>query len=167
MKKQSSVVWGISIGAAIGYGASWAMDRATGWFLERQSETSKRREQEVAPGGAPVLAGRKLAGWMGREITDEEAARIGFVVHRSLGVAYGITAAAFARAGARPLRAGIATGAAAFVLVDEGVVGTLFTPPPWAYPIESHLRGAIGHLAYGVAAGTMLASAHRLGVLSP
>src|SRR5215218_9037325 len=31
MKKQSSVVWGISIGAAIGYGASWAMDRATGW----------------------------------------------------------------------------------------------------------------------------------------
>ena len=96
-----------------------------------------------------------------------EAARIGFVVHRSLGVAYGITAAAFARAGARPLRAGIATGAAAFVLVDECVVGTLFTPPPWAYPIESHLRGAIGHLAYGVAAGIMLASAHRLGVLSP
>src|ERR671921_2787149 len=89
MKKQSSVVWGISIGAAIGYGASWAMDQATGWYLERQSETSKRREQEVAPGGAPVLAGRKLAGWMGREITDEEAARIGFVVHRSLGVAYG------------------------------------------------------------------------------
>src|SRR5215218_1522596 len=67
MKKQSSVVWGISIGAAIGYGASWAMDRATGWYLERQSETSKRREQEVAPGGAPVLAGRKLAGWGGGE----------------------------------------------------------------------------------------------------
>jgi len=142
------------------------MDRATGWYLERQSETSKRREQEIAPGGAPVLAGRRLAGWVAREVTDEDAARIGFVVHRSLGVAYGITAAAFARAGTRPLRAGIATGAVAFVLVDEGVVGALFTPPPWAYPIESHLRGAIGHLAYGIAAGTMLASAHRLGVLS-
>src|SRR5918998_4674821 len=165
MKKQSSVVWGISIGAAIGYGASWTMDRATGWYLERQSETSKRREEGIAPGGAPVLAGRKLASWVGREVTDDEAARIGFVVHRSLGVAYGMTAAAFARAGARPLRAGIATGAAAFVLVDEGIVSTLFTPPPWAYPVESHLRGAIGHLAYGAAAGAMLAATHRLGAL--
>src|SRR5215208_3184874 len=110
MKKQSSVVWGISIGAAIGYGASWAMDRATGWYLERQSETSKRREQEVAPGGAPALAGRKLAGWMGCDITDEEAAKIGFVVHRSLGVAYGITAAAFARAGAHRCERGSRRG---------------------------------------------------------
>ena len=165
MKKQSSVVWGISIGAAIGYGASWAMDRATGWYLERQSETSKRREQEVAPGGAPVLAGRKLAGWIGREITDEEAARIGFVVHRSLGVAYGITAAAFARAGARPLRAGIATGATAFVLVDEGFMSAFVTPPPWAYLPESHVRGVVGHLAFGGAVGAMLAVARRLGAL--
>ena len=164
-KTQSSAVLDIGVGAAVGYGASWTMDRATGWYLERQSEASRRREDEIEPGGAPVLAGRKLAGWVGRKVSDDEAARIGFVVHRSLGVAYGMTAAALARAGKGPVKAGIATGVAAFVLVDEGVVSTLFTPPPWAYPVESHLRGAIGHLAYGVAAGTMLAAARRLGAL--
>lgn len=137
------------------------MDRTTGWYWERQSKASRLREDEIAPGGAPVLAGRKLAGWAGREVTDDEAAGIGFIVHRSLGVAYGVTAAALARAGHKPLLAGISTGAAAFILVDEGVIGTIFTPPPWAYPIESHLRGAIGHLAYGAAAGTMLAAARR------
>jgi hypothetical protein len=163
MTKRVSV--GLGIGAAIGYGASWAMDQATGWYLERQSKASRQREDEIEPGGTPVLAGRKLAGWVGRDVTDDEAGRIGFIVHRSLGVAYGMTAAALARAGARPVRVGITTGAVAFVLVDEGVVSTLFTPPPWAYPIESHLRGAVGHLAYGVAAGAMLAAAQRLGAL--
>lgn len=158
----SSTVRDLGVGAAVGYFGSRAMDRATGWYFERQSEASRRREEKIAPGGAPVLAGRKLAGLVGCEVTDEQAAKVGLVVHRSLGVAYGITAAALARKGVPPVRAGIMTGAAAFVLVDEGFVGTLFTPPPWAYPIESHVRGAIGHLAYGVAAGAMLATANRL-----
>ena len=121
------------------------MYRATGWYLEQhQSKQSKRREEEVAPRGTPVLAGRKLARLVGREVSDEEAAKIGFVVRRALGIAYGMAAAALARAGDPPLVAGIATGAVAFAVVDEGVVSTLFTPPPWAYPPQSHLRGPWG-----------------------
>jgi hypothetical protein len=60
MTKRGSV--GLGIGAAIGYGASWAMDQATGWYLERQSKASRRREDEIEPGGTPVLAGRKRGG---------------------------------------------------------------------------------------------------------
>ena len=121
----------------------------------------------MAPGGTLVLAGRRLAGAVGRAVTDAEAARIGHVVHRSLGVSYGIAAAALVRAGIGPLRAGIMAGAAAFLLVDEGVNSAFFTPPPRAYPLQSHLRGVVGHLAYGVVAGTMLAVARRLGALRP
>lgn len=149
----SKTVLDLGVGAAVGYFGSRAMDRATGWYFERQSKESRRREEEIAPGGAPVLAGRKLAGLVGREVTDDEAAGIGSIVHRSLGVAYGMTAAALARKGVPPVRAGLVTEAAAFLLVDEGFFGTVFTPPPWAYPVESHARGAIGHLAYGAAAG--------------
>src|SRR3712207_9299785 len=76
-----------------------------------------RSEDEIEPGGTPVLAGRKLAGWVGRDVTDDEAGRIGFIVHRPLGGAYGMTAAALARAGARPVRAGVTTGGGAVVLV--------------------------------------------------
>ncbi len=167
MKKGSVARDLLGIGAAVGYGASMAIDVATGRYRELQSKASRRREDEIAPGGAPVLAGRKLAGWAGRKVTDDEAARIGFVVHRSLGVAYSMTAAVLVRAGASPFRAGITTGTAAFLLVDEGVVSAVFTPPHWAYPVESHVRGALGHLAYGVAAGAMLSVAHRLGAMRP
>src|SRR3712207_7848386 len=58
-----------------------------------------RSEDEIEPGGTPVLAGRKLAGWVGRDVTDDEAGRIGFIVPRPLGVAHGKTAAALAGAG--------------------------------------------------------------------
>jgi hypothetical protein len=161
----SGTVRDLAIGAAIGYCASRAMDHATGWYFEHQSEASRRREEEIAPGGTLVLAGRWLAGTLGRDVTDEEAERIGWVIHRVLGVVYGTAAAALARAGVSPLRAGIATGATAFVLVDEGFMSAFVTPPPWDYLGESHLRGVIGHLAYGGAVGAMLAVARALGAV--
>lgn len=166
VRNVSGNVRGLAVGAAIGYGASRAMDRATGWYFGRQSEASRRREEQVAPGGAPVLVGRKLAGLVGRDVTDDQAARIGSVVHRVLGMTYGMTAAALARKGVAPLGAGIATGAVAFVVVDEAFLSAFFTPPPQAYPIESHLRGVMGHLVYGTAAGVMLAAVLRLGAIS-
>ena len=155
----------LGVGAAIGYGASMAMDQATGWYFGRQSKESRRREEEVAPGGAPVLVGKKLARLVGRDVSDEGAAKIGFVVHRSLGMTYGMAAAALARKGVAPLAAGVATRATAFVVVDEAFLSAFFTPPPRAYPIESHLRGVVGHLAYGAAAGTMLAAVWGLGTI--
>ena len=127
-----------------------AMDRATGWYFEHQSEASRRREEEVAPGGTLVLAGRWLAGTLGRDVTDEEAERIGLIIHRVLGVAYGTAAAALARSGVSPMRAGVAAGATAFVVVDEGFMSAFVTPPPGAYLPESHVRGIVGHLTYGV-----------------
>jgi hypothetical protein len=157
----------LAIGAAVGYCSSRAMDQATSWYLERQSEASKQREEEIAGGGTPELVGKKLARLVGRDdVTDEAAIRIGSVVHRSLGMAFGMAAAALARKVVRPLTAGIATGAAAFVVVDEAFLSALFTPPPWAYPFERHLRGVVGHLGYGVTAGAMLSAARWLGAVS-
>jgi hypothetical protein len=141
------------------------MDLTTGWFFEHQSEASRRREVEVAPGGTPVVVGKRLAELAGRDVTDAEAARISLLLHRSLGVAYGMAAAALVRAGVRPFRAGIVTGTTAFLLVDEGLSSAAFTPPPQAYPVESHLRGVVGHLTFGVAVGAMLAIVRWLGVM--
>jgi hypothetical protein len=162
----SNLMRDLGVGAAVGYSASMAINQATGWYFGRQSEASERREEEVAPGGAPVLVSKKLAGLVGREASNENAAKIGLVVHRALGMTYGATAAVLSRAAAPPLVAGVATGTAAFVVVDEAFLSAVFTPPPWAYPIESHVRGAVGHVAYGIVAGSMLAAARRLGAVS-
>jgi hypothetical protein len=144
-------------GALAGYAASRTMDAATTWFYGTQSEESKEREEEIAPGGALVQIGKQLGGVAGRDLDDEQAGRVGLVVHRTLGVAYGIAATRLVRRGMPPVAAGIVVGTAAFVLIDEGTAITQF----FEYPTESHLRGVVGHATLGLAIGTFLSLVAR------
>ncbi|HEX3200594.1 MAG TPA: DUF1440 domain-containing protein [Actinomycetes bacterium] len=153
------------VGAAAGYLAGQVMDKATTWFYERQSDASKQREGELLPEGAPLASARKLAGLIGAEPTDEQAGTIAATLHQGLGQLYGVVAAALTRRGVPPVRAGLASGAAGFLLVDELANSLFFTPPPQAYPVESHLRGLVGHLTFGATTGALLALARRLGLL--
>jgi hypothetical protein len=153
------------VGAAAGYLAGQVMDKATTWFYERQSDASKRRESELLPEGAPMASARKLAGLVGAEPTDDQAGTIASTLHQSLGQLYGVVAAALARNGVPPVTAGLASGAGGFLLVDELANSLFFTPPPQAYPVESHLRGLVGHLTFGATTGALLALARRLGLL--
>jgi hypothetical protein len=153
------------VGTAAGYLASQVMDQATTWFYGRQSDASKRRETELLPEGAPVASARKLAGLIGAEFTDDQAGKLALALHQSLAQLYGVVAAVLTRRGVPPLRAGLASGVAGFLLVDELANGLFFTPPPQAYPVESHLRGAVGHLTFGATTGVLLALARRLRLL--
>ena len=142
----------LRVGALVGYVASRIMDQATTWFYARQTEESKRREEELAPGGTLVQMGKQLGAAVGRDLTDEDAGRVGLAVHRTLGMSYGIAASALIRRGTPPLKAGLLVGSLAFVLVDEGTAITQV----FDYPVESHLRGVVGHGAFGLAAGILL-----------
>jgi MFS superfamily sulfate permease-like transporter len=73
-------------------------------------------------------------------------------VHRSFGTTYGMIAATLVRRGWRPLPAGLAVGAVAFLLVDEGTALPLAT----SYPLVSHLRGVVGHATVGLTIGFLL-----------
>ena len=153
------------VGVAAGALAGQAMNKATTWFYEQQSDESKQREQEVLPEGAPVASARKLASWIGAEPTEDQTETLAQVMHQSLGQLYGVVAASLTRRGVNPVAAGLASGAGGFLLVDELANGLLFTPPPQAYPAESHLRGAVGHLTLGATLGILLAVARRLRLL--
>ena len=142
----------IGAGALVGYAASRIMDQATTWFYASQTEESKRREEELAPGGTLVQMGKQLGGAVGRDLTDEEAGRVGLAVHRTLGASYGMAASALIRRGPRHSPPDWGVGALAFVLVDEGTAISQVTD----YPVESHLRGVVGHGAFGLAAGILL-----------
>ena len=142
----------LAVGALVGYVASRTMDQATTWFYARQSDESRRREEELAPGGSLVQLGKQLGEAAGRSLGDEEAGRVGLAVHRTLGVSYGIAAAALVKAGLKPMTAGPAVGAAAFALIDEGTAISEFA----AYPVASHLRGVVGHTTFGLVAEALL-----------
>jgi hypothetical protein len=153
------------VGAAAGYLAGQAMDRATTWYYGRQSDASKQRENELLPEGAPMASVRKLAAAVGAEPKDDQAGKLALALHQCLGQLYGVVAAALARRGVAPLTAGLASGVGGFLLVDELVNSLFFTPPPQAYPVESHLRGVVGHLTFGAATGVLLAVARRVRLL--
>jgi hypothetical protein len=153
------------VGAAAGVAAGQVMDRATTWFYERQSDASRQRENELLPEGAPMASARKLAGLIGAEPTDDQTGQLAAAMHRSLGQLYGVAAATLTRRGVPPVAAGVATGLGGFLLVDELANGLFFTPPPQAYPVESHLRGLVGHLTFGAATGVLLSVARRLRLL--
>jgi hypothetical protein len=153
------------VGVAAGFAATQVMDRATTWFYERQSDASKQREREVLPEGAPTASARKLAGLIGAELTDDQTGQLAEAMHRSLGQLYGVAAATMTRRGVPPVSAGLAVGLGGWLLVDELANSLFFTPPPQAYPPESHLRGLVGHLTFGAATGALLAVARRLGLL--
>jgi hypothetical protein len=77
-------------------------------------------------------------------------------------MSYGMAAAALVRRGVSPVMAGLAVGAAAFVLVDEGTALPLFR----AYPAVSHARGVVGHGTYGLAVGILLWLIHERSAFS-
>jgi hypothetical protein len=142
----------IWVGALVGYAASRTMDQATTLFYAMQTDGSKSREEELAPGGTLVQGGKQLGVAVGRNLSDEQAGRVGLAVRRTLGAVYGMAAAALVRAGVRPLVAGLAVGGAAWAIVDEGTALPTFTD----YPVESHMRGVVGHGTFGLAAGLLL-----------
>src|SRR4029453_19593951 len=94
--------------------------------------------------------------------TDDQAGQLALAMHQSLGQLYGAVAAALTRRGAPPLAAGLGTGMGGLLRVDELANSLFFTPPPQAYPAESHLRGVVGHLTFGATLGILLAVARRL-----
>jgi hypothetical protein len=142
----------IATGTLVGYAASRTMDVATTFVYERQSDESKRREEEIAPGGAPLQTVKRLGRALGRELDDEQAEQAALVFHRSLGIGFGVVSAALVRRGARPMPTALALATAAFVFVDEGASITNAT----RYPLVSHLRGVVGHATLGITAGALL-----------
>lgn len=99
---------------------------------------------------------------LGIEADEERIQQLRLRFHRAYGMACGVLAALIVGAGMRPMRAGILTGDAAFVLVDEAPNAVQLEPSPFDFPIEAHIRGVIGHATLGVALGTALTIAKPL-----
>jgi hypothetical protein len=158
-----SVTKVVLLGIGAGYAASKLMDRVTTAYQERQSKASKQREKELQEVPAYVKAAEKLAEIRGQRIEQEQAERLGQRLHLGLGLSGGLTAGLLAARGVNPLASGILTGLGMWVFVDEGANAVLgLTPPATAYPRETHIRGLVGHLAYGAALGIFLAVGNLL-----
>jgi putative membrane protein len=147
-----------ALGAGAGLFASWVMSLAYAPIMRAGSEETRRREKEAAAGMPPatIQAARAAADAVGRPLPDDrdKQALGGKLVHYAYGTLWGAAFALAARvAGPRPpLAAGLAFGAALWIVSDELLVPLFrFSRPPTRYPATAHAKGLASHLVYGLA----------------
>lgn len=128
-------------------------------------ERVKRRERRVGPGDtSSAVAAERVAGRLGLSRGGRRMERLGKAVHFGTGMAWGPVYGLLQRhAGLRPVGAGLATGAAMSLVLDEGLVPALgLSAPNGDYPLPTHVRGLAAHLVFGAAAALTAEAAYRL-----
>jgi hypothetical protein len=148
---------GLGRGLIVGLCATQALDWVSIWLYERESPRLRRAENRARGGlHAYEVAVDRMARAIGRAPTRRQLSTWGWRFHKLFGLLGGVGYLALRRAYPRVgWGKGIGFGTAFFVIVDELLVPLLqLTPGPRAFSWKVHARGALSHLAYGVAAET-------------
>lgn len=143
-------------GAVAGVVGTVIMDAVTTALYEHQSAAVTERETAAMPNGkgAAEMAAIKTAAALGLALSDDQSKRGASLFHWAVGVVpaaifYGLAGDRLRSLG--PVR-GLIFGVGLFAAVDEGVNTALgFAASPRAYPIETHMRGLLGHVVLGAA----------------
>lgn len=159
MRRRTSTGKDLLKGAIAGAVATWIMDRVTTRMYEQENQAARETEDRVRHGRtAYEVAAERAAQLLGRQLTREQRRRMGAAIHWALGITAGAAYGAFGRSIPAFRRGGGgAFGTTFWAAVDEGLVSLLgLTPPPQAFPWETHARGLAGHLTYGIVADRTL-----------
>lgn len=148
----------LATGVAAGYVALGVMDPVTSRLYAMASEVDKEQEKAVSPGVAYTVAARKTAALAGLSLTEDQATQVGSAYHYLMGLGWAPVYVLLRRAtGLSAPGAGLLTGLGLWAGFDEGLVPALgFSAPNRAYPLSTHLRGLVGHLAYGLTIMTVV-----------
>ena len=145
-------------GALAGAAAVWLMDLVTTALLDAQPRAVTEREEAARPDGKPAIDNlvARLEAAYEVKLTDEQRDGLVQLIHFGLGVfpgaLYGLLRSRVPLLGAGN---GALYGMLLFLVNDEYVNSRLGLSAPFgAYPIETHFRGLVGHLALGVATDT-------------
>lgn len=150
---ERSLATDLLLGTVAGVAATWVMDWVTTIMYERESQQARNREN-AARGDkmAYETAAEKAAGLVGRELSEEQRKILGAGIHWTLGVSAGtVYGLARNQVPAAGLGSGLAYGALFWLAMDEAALTLLgLTPPPQQFPWQTHVRGLVGHLVFGV-----------------
>lgn len=152
------LAWGIGTGMIGGYVGTKVMEQVSMKLYELEPEGDRQKEEEVRPGNPFYVAAEKTTRLFGIELSEDglqKLATYGF--HYGLGMSWGPTYTFLRRwTDLNPVSAGLLSGAAMTVLVDEGMTPLMgFSAPNRDYPPVVHFRGFAAHLAFGLGvAGT-------------
>jgi len=152
--RRRDLVSGAAAGVVGGYVGTKVMNPVTTKLYEMAPEKDKQREKAVSPGSPYRIGAQKAADLLGVSLTEEQLNAAAAAAPYTVGITGGLLYVALRRLfHLNPIAAGLVSAMALFVVVDEGLTPALgLSAPDLAYPLSTHLRGFLGHLAYGAAA---------------
>jgi hypothetical protein len=142
-------------GLLIGWAATKALDAVSTYLYENEDMRTRVSENLVRHNRhAYERAVEQIAELMGKSLSRRQRKVYGWRFHKAFGVFGGLQYAAMRRRNPRiGAGMGLLFGAAFFLLGDEVLVPLMrWTPGPRAFSWKVHARGAVAHMAYGVAA---------------
>ena len=155
----------ILLGAAAGGVATVALGGVTSALYERENRLARWREGRARGGeSAYEIAADKLAGLVDVGLSDKQRSTAGTAVHYGIGIGSGALYGALRRSLPLPgpVR-GLAFGVALWLVADEGANPALgLTPGPRSFPWQTHVRGLVAHLVFGVVAESVLGASDFL-----
>lgn len=152
---RSSIAGALVRGAVAGGVATWVMDVVTTRVQQLQSPADAPREAAARPNGEHSVANltNMLAARLGLALNPRQREAAVNLTHYALGVlpgaAYSVLRERLPILGAGR---GVLFGLTLWAVNDEWLNTAIGAAgPPEAYPVSSHVRGLIGHVALGVA----------------
>ena len=143
----------VAVGLAADVAASKVTEYAQTALYRLTSSDVKKQEERVRPGPPYDIAAQNTAGLLDIQLDHKQLSRAGIAFHYIAGAAWGAVYCLMRRAaGMNSVRAGTATGASTPLILDEAITPALGSSAPnRAYPIQTHVRGFLGHIVYGLA----------------
>lgn len=154
-------------GALAGAVGTLALDAVTWFMWDREDREALEQERQARPEGLDPAhyVASKAARAAGIELTPKQPHPAGLATHFAIGVMpaalYGVLSKRVPQV--RTGR-GLLYGLALFLVQDEVVNSVAgFSGRPMQYPWQAHVRGLVGHLAYGAATDATLELLNREG----
>ncbi len=118
----------------------------------------------VRPDPPYRIAAERTAPLLGVQLSEQALDKAALAFHYGLAVSWAPTYALLRRrTSLRPLAAGLASGAAMSLIVDEGLTPALgLSARNSAYPLSTHVRGVVAHLVFGLAVAAVTETAWTL-----
>lgn len=149
--KNGRLVRDIAYGIVGGVIGTLAMEQVTSFLYKFESEEKKKKAESLRTEPPPQAMVRRVTqDVLHVKVSDEMLSKAGNVVHWGYGMAWGaLYGVLHDRVPALSRAAGLPFGLGFWLIGDEVVTMAFkLTPPPREFPIDAHLRGLVGHLAY-------------------
>ena len=157
-----SVTADLTFGAIAGTVATFALSAVSQALHARENRVSWLREEWARRGqSANKVAVKKLASAAGVSLSKPQTVAAEGALHFGIGATAGATYGAIRRHIPAPaITKGLGFGATLWLTADEGLNPALgLTPGPTSFPWQTHARGLVAHLVFGLATEGLLSVA--------